>query len=77
MKFEIEKQKYVIKIPSNIHRFAEDAMKYSIILSTFHIMLYSKDGKSGRSTVFVEQFIYVMLALAIYWLIIDKLISFE
>lgn len=69
-----ERGKYVVEIPARFYDFVEDASKNLLILLTYHVMLYSKDGRSSNVSVAVEQSIYLVLGLAIYWFIYDKLI---
>lgn len=70
--FIFEDGKYIIEVPIKVHRFIQDVVKYVLILSVYHIMLYSKDGKSSSASLYAEQCIYIILGLAVYWLIYDK-----
>lgn len=77
MYFSAANQKYVIETPAIFHEFFADASKHTIILLTFHIMFYSKDGKSGSARIFLEQWIYLVIGLAAYWLIFDRLFKYN
>lgn len=66
--------KYVIEVPQKLKQFIQDVIKYMLILVTYHVMLYSKDGISSSVSAYVEQSIYLILGLAVYWLIYDQLI---
>ena len=69
--------KYVIEVPQQLRQFIQDVIKYMLILVTYHVMLYSKDGTSSSVSAYVEQSIYLTLGLAIYWFIYDKLIMIK
>ena len=71
---KFEGGKYIMEVPAQISEFVADVMKYMIILLTYHIMLYSKDGRSSSVSLVIEQSIYLILGIAIYWFIFDKLI---
>lgn len=66
--------KYVIEVPKKLKQFIQDVIKYMVILVIYHVMLYSKDGISSSVSAYVEQSIYLILGLAVYWLIYDQLI---
>lgn len=74
---KFEGGKYIIEIPSQFYEFIQDVIKYVVMLLTYHVMLYSKDGNSSSVSLVIEQTIYLMLGIAIYWFIFDKLIMLK
>jgi hypothetical protein len=71
---EFEGGKYIIEIPSKFYEFMKDVIKYLVILLTWHVMLYSKDGLSSSVSLVIEHSIYLILGIAVYWFIFDRMI---
>ena len=69
--------KYEFKVtnvlPKEFLNLLNDIVKFTLVILVFNLMLYSRDSKLTSFSTFLEQTIYVVLGLAFYWIVFDKL----
>ena len=74
-------KKYQIKIteifPDEFINIFNDAVKFIILIVVYNFMLISKDKKASSLSLTIEQILYVIIGLSVYWLIVNKLIEFK
>lgn len=60
-------------LPKEFLNLLNDIVKFTLIIMVFNLMLYSRDSKLTSFSLFLEQTLYVVLGLALYWIVFDKL----
>jgi len=69
--------KYELKVtnvlPREFLNLLNDIVKFTIVILVFNLMLYSRDSKLTSFSLFMEQTIYTVLGLSLYWIVFDKL----
>ena len=69
--------KYEFKVTSVLPReflnLINDITKFTIVILVMNMMLYSRDSTLTSCSMCIEQVIYVILGLSLYWIVFDKL----